>query len=553
MTREKILKIHKKDDLIVALCDLKKGEEVELNGQKIVLVEDIPLKHKFTCKDFKVGEMAILYGVVVGRVIKAIKKGALITVSNLKHDREKYQESEGKFVWEKPDISKFQEKTFMGYHRSDGSVGTANYWLVLPLVFCENRNVLVLKEAFSKILGYQAENTYKSQIETLIELYKKGKTIEEIEEFSLEQIKSASFKREVIFKNVDGIKFLTHQSGCGETKEDSRALCSLLAGYITHPNVCGATVLSLGCQHAQVNLLKEEINKKDTHFNKPLYVFEQQKVFSEKKLIEKSIQSTFVGLMKVDDQCIRKEAPISKLIFGVECGASDGFSGISANPVIGQVVDFLTACGGSAILSEFPELCGVEQELINRCATKEVSKCFVDLMELYEKRAAESGSGFDMNPSPGNIKDGLITDAIKSAGAAKKGGTGEIIDVLDYSQKIEKQGLNLLCTPGNDVESVTALVGSGSNLVLFSTGLGTPTGNPIAPVIKISTTTRLFENQKDMIDFDTGAIISGKESIQSLGEKLLNFAIKVASGELKTKAFLLQQEDFIPWKRGISL
>ncbi len=552
MIARKFLEIDQKDDLMVALCDLKKGEEIKLKRQNFFLVEDIPLKHKFTCKDFKVGEVATLYGVVVGRAIKAIKKGALITVSNLKHDREAYQANESKFVWEKPDVSKFQDRTFMGYHRSNGFVGTANYWLVLPLVFCENRNVLVLKEAFSKVLGYQRENIYKNQIETLINLYKKGKTTEEIEKFSLEEIKSVFFKKDIVFKNIDGIKFLTHQSGCGETQGDSRALCSLLAGYITHPNICGATVMSLGCQHAQVSLLKEEINKKDSHFNKPLYIFEQQKIFSEKKLIEKAIQSTFVGLMKADE-CIREEASINKLIFGVECGASDGFSGISANPVIGQVVDLLTACGGSAILSEFPELCGVEQELINRCATKEVSKRFVDLMEIYEKRAVESGSGFDMNPSPGNIKDGLITDAIKSAGAAKKGGTGRIIDVLDYSEKLQKQGLNLLCTPGNDVESVTALVGSGSNLVLFSTGLGTPTGNPIAPVIKISTTTHLFENQKDMIDFDTGEIISGKESIQSLGEKLLDFAIKVASGELKTKAFLLQQEDFIPWKRGISL
>jgi altronate hydrolase len=204
-------------------------------------------------------------------------------------------------------------------------------------------------------------------------------------------------------------------------------------------------------------------------------------------------------------------------------------------------------------LAEFPELCGVEQNLIDRCVNAEDAQRFSSLMKIYNQRANEVGSGFDMNPSPGNIKDGLITDAIKSAGAAKKAGTSPVTAVLDYPEKVTKPGLNLLCTPGNDVESTTAEVASGANIVLFTTGLGTPTGNPIVPVIKIATNTRLFNKMNDIIDLNTGAIIEGEESIEQAGERILDYIVKVASGEITVCAVRHGQDDFIPWKRGISL
>jgi altronate hydrolase len=213
----------------------------------------------------------------------------------------------------------------------------------------------------------------------------------------------------------------------------------------------------------------------------------------------------------------------------------------------------LTALGGTTILSEFPELCGVEQELVNRCVEDEGGKRFLELMQWYEKTVVDAGSGFDMNPSPGNIKDGLITDAMKSAGAAKKGGTSPIVGVSDYGEYISKPGLNLLCTPGNDVECTTAMVGSGANMVLFTTGLGTPTGNPIAPVIKVSSNTELAKKMSDIIDIDTGGIITGEKSIDEMADEMLEFIINVASGTIKTKAAILNQNDFIPWKRGVSL
>ncbi len=238
---------------------------------------------------------------------------------------------------------------------------------------------------------------------------------------------------------------------------------------------------------------------------------------------------------------------------GLKCGGSDGFSGISANPAVGHVSDMVAALGGRTILSEFPELCGVEQSLIDRSATREVGDRFIQLMRDYAARAKAVHSGFEMNPSPGNIKDGLVTDAMKSAGAARKGGTSPVTAVLDYPEYSNEPGLNLQCTPGNDVECVTAQVGAGANIVLFTTGLGTPTGNPVAPVMKLSTNSDLARRMQDIIDVDCGPVISGEKSIAEMGEAILESVIRVASGEVRTKAEVLGQDDFIPWKRGISL
>jgi altronate hydrolase len=220
---------------------------------------------------------------------------------------------------------------------------------------------------------------------------------------------------------------------------------------------------------------------------------------------------------------------------------------------VGYAADLITALGGKVVLSEFPELCGVEQELINRCVDEETADRFVTLMRDYAARAEAVGSGFDMNPSPGNIRDGLITDAIKSAGAAKKGGTSPVTDVLGYGQYVRRSGLTLLCTPGNDVESTTAMAGSGCTIQLFTTGLGTPTGNPVSPVVKIASNTSLATRLPDIIDLDAGPVISGEKTIEELGEEMLEYIIGLASGAYDTKAMELGQDDFIFWKRGVSL
>lgn len=544
------LKVHPNDNVIVALQDLKKGDHVHLHGHDYTLLEDIPAKHKFVSEPLKKDDSVIMYGVLVGKAKQDLPVGVRISTENLRHASGDYSLGERKTKWHIPNTQSWQERTFNGFYRSDGSVGVANHWLVIPLVFCENRNVEVLKEALLDELGYARPKKYNQFTEKLAELYRAGKSVEDILHQDFHD--SAFEGKNKLFPNIDGIKFLTHEGGCGGIRQDSQTLCGLLAGYITHANVAGATILSLGCQNAQVSILLEEIKKRSPNFDKPLVILEQQKIGKESDLIARGIKETFAGLAKANEN-VRKPAPISKICIGLECGASDGFSGISANPAIGYTSDLLVALGGSVILSEFPELCGVEQEMSDRCVDVDDAKRFMTLMKTYNQRAEEAGSGFYMNPSPGNIKDGLITDAIKSAGAAKKGGTSPVADVLDYPEKVTKPGLNLLCTPGNDVESTTAEVGSGATIVLFTTGLGTPTGNPITPVVKLSSNTALYNKMPDIIDINTGTIIDGEETIEEAGQRILEFVIRVASGEQEVAAVKHGQDDFIPWKRGVSL
>jgi altronate hydrolase len=545
----RFLKIHPADNVLVALTDLKRSETITCQGHTISLADDVPAKHKFTEADMKQDDEIRMYGIVVGKAMKPIAKGDAIGAHNVKHKASEFSGRNGTFQWIAPDVSKFKGKTFNGYHRADGQVGTGNYWLVIPMVFCENRNVSIIREAFEEALGFGKSNPYKSFVQQLVKSFKAGGT-ESIEHLSIQTSEVNNEPR--LFKNIDGIKFLTHEGGCGGTRQDSEALCALLAGYLHNPNVAGATILSLGCQHAQTEILLTKLRALNPNSSKPLVILEQQIEGTEQKLLTLAIQKTFAGLIEVN-KLVRKPAPLSKLVIGLECGGSDGFSGISANPAIGHTADLLVALGGSSILSEFPELCGVEQELINRSVDDSTSEKFIKLMRAYARAAETVGSGFDMNPSPGNIKDGLITDAMKSAGAAKKGGTSPVANVLDYGEYVTKPGLTLLCTPGNDVESTTAMAGSGANIILFTTGLGTPTGNPIAPVVKVSSNTKLAERMPDIIDVNTGPVIEGSKTIEQMGEEILEYVIKVASGDVLTKAQLLNQSDFIPWKRGVSL
>ena len=546
----KTLKIHPKDNVIVALTDLKKDEIIY---PSLKLKNNVKAKHKFSIENLSIGDSVFMYGVIVGKAKKRILKGEQITPFNIIHETEDYKipKTVSKKKWYPPNLDDISKKTFLGYHREDGKVGTENNWLIIPLVFCQNRNIEKIKKNMIKSLGYSNLDDEDYNLNELIEKYKKGDSEEDILKTKLIQ-NSYKNKTNPLFPNVDGIHFLTHDGGCGGSKSDSVTLCNLLAGYINNPNVAGATILSLGCQHAQISLMKGAINKICPKSKKPIYFLEQQKSRSESEYIAEAIKKTFVGLIKVN-KIERSPAPLSKLTIGLECGGSDGFSGISANPTLGHVSDLIIGLGGSAILSEFPELNGVEQELINRCKNLDKAKKFARLMTNYNSKATELGSGFYANPSPGNIKDGLITDAIKSAGAAKKGGTSPIVDVLDYTEQLKIDGLNLLCTPGNDVESTTGLAGSGANIILFTTGLGTPTGNPAVPVLKISTNSELSKKMNDIIDFDTGSIIEGKKSVEECSKELLNFIVSVASGEKEVKARRLGQNDFIPWKRGISL
>lgn len=544
-----VLKVHERDNVIVALTDLEKGSEISFEGEDYKLVDKVLAKHKFYTSDIKKGGEVIMYGVLVGRVQRDVAKGELMTTENLKHAADPYSYRGSTFNWTSLDVSKYEKRTFNGYVRSDGRVGTANYWLFIPTVFCENRNLDVIREAMHNELGYAVTDKYKRFTKALKLAYEKG---DDLDRFDTQLLNGHSQQTDRVFKNVDGIKFLTHQGGCGGTRQDSATLGELLAAYADHPNVAGVTVLSLGCQHLQSPDFIATIKKRNPSFEKPLLIFEQQQSKSEEQLIQEAIVETFKGL-SVINKIERTPVPLEHLTVGVKCGGSDGFSGISANPAVGYFSDLLVSLGGKILLAEFPELCGAEQELIDRSVSQETAEKFIRLMNTYSDEAIRVGSGFHMNPSPGNIKDGLITDAIKSAGAAKKGGTSPVVDVLDYTEPAIKAGLSLVCTPGNDVEATTGKAASGATLILFTTGLGTPTGNPVCPTIKLSTNTTLAKRMKDIIDIDCGPIVDGEKTIQQMGEEILEYCIKAASGEIIPKSVQLNQDDFIPWKRGVSL
>jgi altronate hydrolase len=543
-----VLKVHPKDNVLVALRDLAKGEIVSYEGDEYTTQEKIPAKHKMFIRDMNAGDKVIMYGVLVGKTQTSVPAGGLMTTQNIKHAADPYEYRPFHYEWHAPDVSKFRGRTFKGYHREDGRVGTANYWLFMPTVFCENRNLDVIREALHNELGYAVTDKYKQKTHHLLELYKTGA---DLSNANLD-LKEAIVNTNRIFKNVDGIKFLNHQGGCGGTRQDAGVLSKLLAAYADHPNVAGVTILSLGCQNLQTKFLLDDIKQRNPAFDKPLLVYEQQQSQSEEQLITEAIRQTFLGLIEIN-KLERKPAALDKLVLGVKCGGSDGFSGISANPAVGYCSDLLVALGGTVLLAEFPELCGAEQNLIDRTRNEAAAKKFIQLMKSYSEAAIKVGSGFDMNPSPGNIKDGLITDAIKSTGAAKKGGTSPVEDVLDYTEPATRHGLNLVCTPGNDVEATTGKAASGATLILFTTGLGTPTGNPVCPTIKVATNSALARRMKDIIDIDCGPIVEGEKTIEQMGEEILEYCIKAASGEVTPKAVLLNQDDFIPWKRGVSL
>src|SRR6202051_4129664 len=323
--KSSILKIHPADSILVALKNLQAGETVEYYGYMYTLKENIPAKHKFYIRDAPAGTEVIMYGVLVGKTEKEVLAGSRVSTENLKHASSDFDYRNAVYHWTPPDISKFKDAHFYGYHRHDGRVGTANYWLFIPTVFCENRNLDVIREVLQDELGYSVTEKYKSFTRELILAWKQGKMLTDpgTPSFGPTHIRSR------VFKNVDGIRFLNHDGGCGGMRQDSAVLGKLLAAYANHPNVGGITVLSLGCQHLQSPELLEDIKKSSPGFDKPIYVFEQQQSQSEEQLIQEAIRKTFEGLVQINE-LQRKPASLDNLCIGVKCGGSDGFSGITA-------------------------------------------------------------------------------------------------------------------------------------------------------------------------------------------------------------------------------
>jgi altronate hydrolase len=545
---KKWLQIDERDNVAVALSNLKPGEKIIFEGREILLNSGVKQKHKFVLSHLNSGESIIMYGVKVGIATVHLAPGDELNQDRIGPDKSHEIKWEEEYKWPIPK-SMGESREWMGYLREDGQYGTRNHWLVIPLVFCENHHIEILRDSLEESLGFSSEKRRRFDISPLLKALRSGEDHETIKRIKPQTV--TQFEREKrTFKNVDGLRFITHQTGCGGTRGDSDMFVELVISYLLNPNCAGATILSLGCQNAQLHQVKTRLSERAPKYNRPIVWCEEQAFEGEDAFLQTAVSETIAGLM-LANQVSRERAPISALSLGLECGGSDGFSGITANPLLGKISDQIVFQGGKAILCEFPELSGVEQDLVKRCSSQKEANRFLELMKAYEKHAKSSGSSFDANPSPGNIREGLLTGAMKSAGAARKGGSAPIVSVLDYAEVPIQRGLHLLCTPGNDVESTTALAGSGANLIVFTTGLGTPTGNPLTPVVKVSSNTTLALKMPHLIDFDAGEIIGGK-NMDELAEQFFSEILEVASGR-ETNAEKNGQNDFIPWKRDISL
>ena len=438
-----------KDNIAIAKKNIKKGTTLKYLNDTIKTSDFIPQGHRFALKNIKTGEAVRQYGYIFG-ISKGIKKGQTIGRENIREYMINYEKAIDEIFKNKTKNSSKKNisgKTFLGYKRSDGRIGTRNFFTIVPTSLCAS-------DVAAKIAG------------------------------AFDNDKSLKKK----YKNIDGFVAATHTEGCGCNDGDiiDRVLLTL-KNTITHPNVGGAIVIDLGCEKTNRTVVQKYLGNLK-QYKKPIDFISIQDLGGTEKTIKKSKDLILKRLKKVNS-IKRKNVSLKHLIIGTECGASDSFSGITANPLIGKTVDKIINCGGSAILSEIPEMIGAEINLIKRMASKEIAKKFINGMAYYKNLAKKLNVSMEGNFVPGNEKGGLVNSTLKSLGAILKGGETEIVDFLDYAELIKKKGLNIMNGPGNDLESMTGIAASGANIILFSTGMGATEGNLTVPVIKISTRT----------------------------------------------------------------
>ena len=492
----KCIKIHMLDSVAVAVKDLVKGETVSAGGKEITVIDGIPAGHKFALRDIPRGENIIKYAYPIGRAKVDIRAGEHVHTHNTKSNL-----SDIKEYTYTPDFSDLKHetpKTFMGYKRPDGKVGIRNEIWIIPTVGCVNSVVREIEKESQK---------YKTD-------------------------------------NIDGIYSFNHPYGCSQLGGDMENTLKYLSGLIKHPNAAGVLVAGLGCENGNISELKKFLGEYDGNRVKFLVAQDCSDEIAEGVKAVKE-------LAEAADKCRREECPSSELVIGLKCGGSDGFSGITANPLLGAFSDRIIAQGGSSILTEVPEMFGAETILMNRCRTKEVFDKTVCLINNFKKNFIRYGEKIDENPSPGNKAGGITTLEDKSLGCVGKGGTAPVEDVLLYGESIKKKGLSLLQAPGNDLVASNALAASGAQIILFTTGRGTPFGCPV-PTVKVSSNTALYENKNKWIDFNAGSLLYNKP-MSELTNEFENYILKLASGEIKAKAESLENCELAIFKDGVTL
>ncbi len=473
----KYLKINPADNVAVAISALKAGETIQVDGHDITLNEDVPAGHKFALKDFAQGEDIVKYGYPIGHAREAKKQGDWMNEHNIQTNLAGLLEYSYNPVNADLHIAD-RHLTFQGYRRANGDVGVRNEIWIVPTVGCVNG-----------IVGQLAE----------------------------------SLRHETGCQGVDAIMAYPHNYGCSQLGDDHENTKKILRDLVLHPNAGAVLVVGLGCENNQPDIFREFLGEYDT--NRIRFMVTQKVLGDEYEEGMKILRELYA----IASQDRREEIPLSELRIGLKCGGSDGFSGITANPLLGMFSDFLVAQGGTSVLTEVPEMFGAETILMNRCRTPELFDQTVKLINDFKEYFLSHGEPVGENPSPGNKAGGISTLEDKALGCTQKCGKSYVEGVLPYGERLKVKGLNLLSAPGNDLVAATALASAGCHMVLFTTGRGTPFGTYV-PTMKISTNSTLAKNKPTWIDFNAGVIVEN-EPMEQTCERFIDYVIRVASGE----------------------
>ncbi|QHQ62176.1 altronate dehydratase [Anaerocolumna sedimenticola] len=492
---QEFIRINKLDNVAVALTELQAGITIAADNKSIILKETIPAGHKFAVKDIGLNDKVIKYGSPIGVAKEDIKNGSWVHTHNIKTTLDESREYE--YQPEFKDIKSTQKAYFQGFKRSDGKVGIRNEIWIIPTVGCVNSIATALEK------------------------------------------QSAS----LVQNNIEGIVSFPHPYGCSQMGDDQENTRQILADIINHPNAGGVLVLGLGCENSNIAELMPYIGKHD----------EKRVKFLQCQDVDDEMEAAMTLLKELADYADtfkREKISAEELIIGLKCGGSDGFSGITANPLVGAFSDLIISKGGTTILTEVPEMFGAETLLMNRCKNEELFEKTVKLINNFKQYYISNNQTVYENPSPGNKKGGISTLEDKSLGCTQKSGNAPVSDVLSYGEIVKAKGLNLLSAPGNDLVASTALAASGAHIVLFTTGRGTPFASPV-PTVKIASNTPLSKKKVNWIDFNAGQLVEGS-GMEELSEQLFQYVIEVASGK-KVKSEEEGYHDMAIFKKGVTL
>ncbi|MFV0634101.1 UxaA family hydrolase [Demequina sp.] len=493
------------DDVAVATRDLA-GGTVLTGGPtgELTVGSNIARGHKVALRAIAAGEPVRKYGQVIGRAKVDIRPGAHVHAHNLGMDDSTREVEVG--VDRRPTVPATEQRTFLGYRRSDGSWGTRNYIGIVTSVNCSASTARMIADQF------------------------RGPVLD-------------------AYPHVDGVVALTHDTGCGlvPTSEGAQITRRTLQGYASHPNMAGLLVLGLGCEMLPAATILDGLALRE---DLPVTTLTIQETGGIRSTVRAGV-AAIEGMLPGVEALRREEAPASALVLGTNCGGSDGYSGITANPALGFASDLLIAQGGRSALAETPEVYGAEHLLLRRAVSQDVADALLARLRWWEEYAAHGGGTLDNNPSPGNKAGGLTTILEKSLGAVAKSGSSELVAVREYAQKIDLPGLTFMDTPGYDPVSVTGLVAGGATVVVFTTGRGSVLGCKPSPSIKVATNTETYERMTEDMDLNAGRIVDGTATLEEVGREIFEKILSVASGEQTVSEELdLGSDEFVPWQLG---